>query len=428
MLNLSFAHSIDPPISIHIVETPAKLINHIQSCSQNQFTGGLEVQISEPQQSSWSLFFRMGRLIWATSDLHPVRRWYRQLTQHCPHLGDAHAEASTSLSHWNYDTLTELVRQKKLPQEQLVSVIAGSISEILFDILQMWHQFQQGLKVKVSYRKLPEDLIASTLVLIQVGSVWQRVEQAWRLWQQSGLSHLSPNLAPVILDAEELRRHSSLMAYHNLTSQINGDRTLRDLGVQLKQSLLPLTLSIMPYIRRGAMELVEVQDLSSSTQGSKDSTRVAAAPVHPSPKPLVAYIDDSRFDNLAMNRILAQAGYRFINIRDPIQALPILLEQKPDLIFLDLLMPVTNGYEVCAQIRRTSALKDTPVIFVTASDGIVDRVRAKLIGSTGFISKPIEAEKVLPVLQQYLPISPPVRWTQTGSGRSPQPTQSWAPT
>jgi chemotaxis family two-component system response regulator PixG len=109
-----------------------------------------------------------------------------------------------------------------------------------------------------------------------------------------------------------------------------------------------------------------------------------------------------------MSRILTQAGYRFINIQDPVKALPILLEHKPALIFLDLIMPITNGYEICGQIRRTSVFKDTPVIILTSNDGIVDRVRAKMVGSSGFLAKPIESEKVLKVLQRHLAARTPM--------------------
>jgi len=117
----------------------------------------------------------------------------------------------------------------------------------------------------------------------------------------------------------------------------------------------------------------------------------------------VACIDDSRIDSLAMHKILTEAGYRCLNIHDPVQALPMLLENKPDLIFLDLVMPIANGYEVCAQIRRVSMLKDTPVIILTSNDGIVDRVRAKMVGSSGFLAKPINSEKVLNMLRMHLP-------------------------
>lgn len=68
-------------------------------------------------------------------------------------------------------------------------------------------------------------------------------------------------------------------------------------------------------------------------------------------------------------------------------------------------MPIANGYEICSQIRRVSALNHIPVIILTSNDGIVDRVRAKMVGSSGFLAKPIVTEKVLKILQKYLPNS-----------------------
>ncbi|NEN96054.1 MAG: response regulator, partial [Moorea sp. SIO3I7] len=62
-------------------------------------------------------------------------------------------------------------------------------------------------------------------------------------------------------------------------------------------------------------------------------------------------------------------------------------------------------YEVCAQIRRVSVFQDTPVIMVTSNDGIVDRVRAKMVGSTDFLAKPITRSKVLTILQRHLGVS-----------------------
>ena len=59
----------------------------------------------------------------------------------------------------------------------------------------------------------------------------------------------------------------------------------------------------------------------------------------------------------------------------------------------DLVMPIANGYEVCSQIRRISSLKEIPVIIVTSNDGIADRVRARLVGASGFLGKPIDPDK-----------------------------------
>ncbi|MBI4782371.1 MAG: response regulator [Oscillatoriophycideae cyanobacterium NC_groundwater_1537_Pr4_S-0.65um_50_18] len=392
------------------IESPDKLVKHLQSCGREQFTGQLEIKLLEIQSSTWHFFFRLGQLVWATSEVHSIRRWCRQLAEHCPNLPEF--DVKTPLQRWNYDALAELVRQQRLPHEQMSAIIQGNVVEILFDLIQYWHQHRQA-KVQLCYKQPVEEAIASAPVFIRAESVCQQVKQAWEAWQQAGLGNLSPNLAPVIWDTEELRRQVSLLAYHNLTTLVSGDLTLRDLGVKLKQNPLSLTRSILPYVQQGVMGFVAVKDLNYSAHSPISPLSPTRSASSPTIRPLVANIDDSRFDHLAMNRILSQAGCRFINVRDPVQALPVLLEQRPDLIFLDLLMPVTNGYEVCAQIRRISVFKDTPVIIVTASDGIVDRVRAKLVGSTGFISKPIEPEKVMPILQQYLAIAPSSHFQQS---------------
>ena len=84
------------------------------------------------------------------------------------------------------------------------------------------------------------------------------------------------------------------------------------------------------------------------------------------------------------------------------RAIAVLLSRKPDVIFLDLIMPNTNGYEICTQLRKLSFFKNTPIIIVTGNDGIIDRVRAKMAGSTDFISKPINQEIIVETVQKYL--------------------------
>ncbi len=116
----------------------------------------------------------------------------------------------------------------------------------------------------------------------------------------------------------------------------------------------------------------------------------------------IIYIDDSPADSRSMSQIVEGAGYQYTNISDPLQALPLLIELKPALIFLDLVMPMANGYEVCAQIRRMSTFRDIPVIIVTSNDGIADRVRAKMVGASGFLGKPIQSQKVAKVLRKHL--------------------------
>jgi chemotaxis family two-component system response regulator PixG len=121
-------------------------------------------------------------------------------------------------------------------------------------------------------------------------------------------------------------------------------------------------------------------------------------------RPLVACVDDSPMICRSLEEILTHQGYRFVGIQDSLTAVLNLIKTKPDFIFLDLLMPKVNGYEICSQIRKTPSLKNVPVVILTGKDGIVDRMRAKLVGATDFLGKPVEADKVLNMLHKYLSV------------------------
>ncbi len=146
----------------------------------------------------------------------------------------------------------------------------------------------------------------------------------------------------------------------------------------------------------GSQELKESQT-SESLSDLADTTNQAV-----SARPMVVYVDDSPLDSQVMSEIVKGAGYRYNNIADPLDSVPILLELRPQLIFLDLVMPFTNGYELCAQIRRTSTFRKIPIFIVTNNDGIIDRVRARFVGASGFFGKPVKEQRILKVLNKYL--------------------------
>jgi chemotaxis family two-component system response regulator PixG len=418
----------------YAVVTIAELTNQIQAWASKQFTGRLDLKSDKTQDQEWSLYFYRGDLIWATSKVHPIGRWYRQLSWYCPKLVASQESNLSQLP--DYDSLVELVRQEKIQREQLEAVVEGQIREILFDIVQWGEKLCYRSRARLVCREITTNSIDSTLFAIPADETWRHALKFWDAWQRAGLEDCSPNEAPVILNAEELQRETSQLVYRNLTTLADSHRTFRDLAVKLNRNLLLLTQPVMPLIRKGLMGLIEVEDFSGSGQPvtatnpkekkyqsrlRDDSfslvSRQAIAqagktltllPLQPTGS-LVAYIDDSQIDRQTMSKILTESGYRCINIQDALQTLPILLEHKPDLIFLDLVMPIANGYEICAQIRRISAFKDTPVIILTSNDGILDRVRAKIVGSSGFLAKPITSEKVLNALKTHLRDLKPVQ-------------------
>jgi chemotaxis family two-component system response regulator PixG len=414
MLIPSSISSLKPLMTTNYeVVSIAELSEQIQAYSQERFTGWLDLKLENIQDRQWRLYFCLGSLIWGTSTVHPIRRWYRQLSRHCPPLV---AGKESNPRQWpDYDTLADMVKQGKIQPEQLQAVVEDQIMEILFDIIQWGEQLRYRSGGELLYRRcLGDTLKDSKIIMIPAVQAWRYALKLWEAWQRAGLEDVSPNLAPVILKPEKLREQTSLIVYRNLSTLADGNQTFRDLSVKMNRNLLALIQPILPCVRQGLIGLRKVDDFSyslkrvTSTTSKPQQSATAVNPEQPanperqSPSPLVACIDDSRIDSLAMHKILTEAGYRCINIHDPVQALPILLEKKPDLIFLDLVMPVANGYEICSQIRRISALKDTPVIILTSNDGIVDRVRAKMVGSSGFLAKPINAEKMLNMLRMHL--------------------------
>lgn len=181
----------------------------------------------------------------------------------------------------------------------------------------------------------------------------------------------------------------------------NSKYPLREIADKLRLDLIKVIIWLKPYFQMGLIDLVEVQDqplkinLIGVTNTNYKITKTTQ-------QKLILCIDDSLQICQIMEHIITKDGYQFISVQNPLKALPEILKTKPDLIFLDLIMPVINGYEICAQIRRVSQLKDTPVVILTGNDGVIDRVRSKMVGASGFLSKPVDEEKVLEKIDYYL--------------------------
>ncbi|MEO0970783.1 MAG: response regulator, partial [Cyanobacteria bacterium J06639_18] len=195
--------------------------------------------------------------------------------------------------------------------------------------------------------------------------------------------------------------------YANLAPLLNGQNTLRDLALKLNSDVLKIASSLTPFVVKELIEFNQISDLPLPSEAKNKEKKKISNPVssHKAKQPLIACIDDSLQICKTMEKIITSNDMNFLQIQDTIQALPMLIQHKPDIIFLDLMMPVVNGYEVCSQIRRISEFAKTPVIILTGSDGLFDRIRAKVVGSTDFMTKPIVTDKVMAVIHKYLPKS-----------------------
>ncbi len=369
-------------------------IEDLKYYSTKKLTGRLDVQSTSRQK--WSIYYHLGCLAWAVGSLHPNRRLWRYLHQVNPqiNLNDITVPAIDKVELWEYQLLRVLSKQQRLTHAQVILLIEGTVLEILFDIVQ------QAATGQLTYNYDLKNFFSPALTLLNTDQSLDRVKQDWSTWQSNGLAEFSPNLAPVLRQPQQIKEQTSANVYKNLAAMIDGKRTLRELAVLINKELLLLTQSLMPYYHRGLIGLIEVPDIelpafSLSSGALDDNTKDALN------RPLIACVDDSLQICQIMEQIVTKAGYNFMSIQDPLQGLQTLIERKPDLIFLDLLMPVVSGYELCAQIRRISRFKKIPIVILTSSDGIVDRLRAKIVGATNFLAKPVKTKKVMELLQKY---------------------------
>ena len=115
----------------------------------------------------------------------------------------------------------------------------------------------------------------------------------------------------------------------------------------------------------------------------------------------ILVVDDT-LANLRLPGFLTEQGYKVRGAPNGTLALNAARLAPPDLILLDINMPDLNGYEVCKQLKANTQTCDIPVIFISALDEVLDKVKAFTIGGVDYITKPIQFEEVLARVQTHL--------------------------
>lgn len=114
-------------------------------------------------------------------------------------------------------------------------------------------------------------------------------------------------------------------------------------------------------------------------------------------------IVDDRLDNLRLlSAMLTEQGYEVRSVTTGSAALMGSQAQPPDLILLDINLPGMNGYEVCQQLKANPKTREIPVIFLSAYNEAIDKVKAFAVGGVDYITKPFQAEEVLARIETQL--------------------------
>ena len=116
----------------------------------------------------------------------------------------------------------------------------------------------------------------------------------------------------------------------------------------------------------------------------------------------VMVIDDSKTIRRTAETLLKKAGCEVVTAEDGFEALSKIVEQRPDLIFVDIMMPRLDGYQTCALIKNNATFKSTPVIMLSSKDGLFDKARGKIVGSEQYLTKPFTKKELLGAISKHV--------------------------
>lgn len=378
-----------------------ELAHQLDELCQNRSTGEL---ILKNVNGEGKLHLLSGRLLFATDDFHPVRRWKRTIKQYCPKWQPDLSQIENNLL-WEYELLYRGVKDKTLQVNEAKMVIRAIAKEVFFNIAcgSQWEFYWQGESSRET-----ELSLSLSLSYLEVEPTLIKTAKMHREWCCAGFSKLTPTLAPILIKSIDNEALSGMGKY------LKGQLTLWDLALGMNKSVHQITCYLIPLVKKHLLQFKVIPDLAFPFKQKTLENRIKPSVIEKLPeqtfsevksKGLIACVDDSPVIFEVLRKIIEPEGYNLLCIQEPMRGFGQLIDQKPDLIFLDLIMPTANGYSVCKFLRKTSAFEKTPIIILTSRDTLIDRNRAKLVGASDFLGKTPDQYKTLAMLEKYLGLS-----------------------
>ncbi len=116
----------------------------------------------------------------------------------------------------------------------------------------------------------------------------------------------------------------------------------------------------------------------------------------------ILVVDDTLNNLRLLSTMLTEQGYSVRKSVSGQMALISVNTKLPDLILLDINMPGMNGYDVCTQLKADEQTRDVPVIFISALDDVLDKVKAFAVGGVDYITKPFQTQEVIARIENQL--------------------------
>ena len=370
------------------------------------------IEIEEPQDASvgWNVYLLEGKIQYINSTVGQQERlnylWQRyKLGSKCPQLD----EKDTS----EYVQLCEALSDKQLSELNIKKLLFMFAREGLINVLSI-NKTKIKLKPAKRIKKAIISFSLEKLVAKQekqiknwikirsyLGSSFVRlyVEQknALKFYKVWKTKYVDPEFEAI---AQNLKLSSFVSLFvarnslYKIATKVNVDTHF--LAQHLQESIVEGTLELYPF-----QELTpeDIEATTSSDQQPQIEQQSPSKIDTDRSSALIVCVDDSKTVQKQVKMTLEAGGYRVLGILDPQIALKKLAHHKPAVILLDINMPNLNGYDLCSLLRKSQKFKDIPIVMLTGRDGMIDRVRAKLVGATDYLTKPCDPNKLIALIK-----------------------------
>jgi two-component system, chemotaxis family, response regulator PixG len=398
---------------------PSGILDQLKFCRDKRFTGKLCAinlngdSVDSLEGHCWNIFFYRGRLIGDSAGVHPLRRLRRQFSEQrieLPEQIEHNVLTSLSINNLSFCAIGDLLTNRYLDREQAEGILMGSLIEVLFDILHYETIANLAHKPQLSYI-LESDLLQDSnvpAILMKPDIVVETAIAQFRSWHSSGLIKYSPHLSPQIDDLDLLQDFLPVRTYQKIILLLEEDRTLRDIAVKIDEDVKILTKSLLGLCKKNVLSLrratdIELDEKSLSTEikevGAIDffiDSSVTSALFN---RKLVAHISQNSSESSAIQNVMEKAGHEYLNLKESTEAFLAFLKFSPDLILLDNASANFNTQDFCDRLRRTAKFKNTPIVVLSKSDNIIERLRSN---SVDYVSKPLSQQKIFSIMNKYI--------------------------
>ncbi|HOO97783.1 MAG TPA: response regulator [Caldisericia bacterium] len=118
--------------------------------------------------------------------------------------------------------------------------------------------------------------------------------------------------------------------------------------------------------------------------------------------PVVLIVDDSPTILRVIDLALTETNWKIHKAKDGLEALKLVKQIIPDLIVLDVMLPVYNGYQICSLLKKNPRFKHIPVIMLTAKTSAIDKIRGRFAHADTYLTKPFSKSELLDACKTHL--------------------------